>query len=120
MKGGTPEELRSAEAKASTIVAEARTARTKRMKEAKQEAEGLARAYRAEKEAQYQASMQKSLGSSGSDSTTLGAETELAINTMKTDYSANQDKVMDLLVHEVCHVKLVVPEGRKSRNMTAV
>lgn len=37
-------------------------ARTKRMREAKKEAEELANAYRVEKEASYQASMQKVRG----------------------------------------------------------
>ncbi|CAM9179270.1 unnamed protein product [Laminaria digitata] len=111
------QELIAAETKASSIVAEARAARSKRMKEAKKEAEALCNAFRSEKEAAYQASMQKSMGSSGKESDTLGAQTDLQIHRMTGDYSRNKKTVGDLLVHEVCHIVYVVPEGLKSREM---
>ncbi|CAM9997035.1 unnamed protein product [Pylaiella littoralis] len=111
------QELIAAETKASTIVAEARASRSKRMKEAKKEAEALCNAFRAEKEAAYQASMQKSMGSTGKEGDTLGAETDLAIQKMTGEYVKNKDTVGNLLVHEVCHIVYVVPEGLKSREM---
>ncbi|CBJ29174.1 conserved unknown protein [Ectocarpus siliculosus] len=111
------QELIAAETKASSIVAEARASRSKRMKEAKKEAEALCNAFRAEKEAAYQASMQKSMGSTGKEGDTLGAQTDAAIQSMTDDYSKNKEVVGDLLVHEVCHIVYSVPEGLKSREM---
>eukprot|EP00752_Nemacystus_decipiens_P003981 g3646.t1 len=111
------QELIAAETKASSIVAEARASRSKRMKEAKKEAEALCNAFRAEKEAAYQASMQKSMGSTGKEGDTLGAQTDAAIQKMNAEYSSNKKAVADLLVHEACHIVYSVPEGLKSREM---
>ncbi|CAM9307961.1 unnamed protein product [Hapterophycus canaliculatus] len=111
------QELIAAETKASSIVADARASRSKRMKEAKKEAEAICNAFRAEKEAAYQASMQKSMGSTGKEGDTLGAQTDEAIQKMTGDYLKNKKTVSDLLVHEVCHIVYVVPEGLKSRDM---
>ncbi|CAM9510747.1 unnamed protein product [Sphacelaria rigidula] len=111
------QELIAAENRASAIVTDARAARTKRMREAKKEAEELCNAYRADKEAAYQASMQKSMGSTGKEGSTLGQQTDAAIQALTRSYNTNKKTVSDLLVHEVCHIVYVVPEGLKSRDM---
>eukprot|EP00611_Tribonema_gayanum_P029981 TRINITY_DN819_c0_g1_i5.p3 TRINITY_DN819_c0_g1~~TRINITY_DN819_c0_g1_i5.p3 ORF type:complete len:122 (+),score=53.17 TRINITY_DN819_c0_g1_i5:137-502(+) len=113
---GGIQELMAAEGRASAIIAEARAARNERMKMAKKEAQALIDTFRKEKEDAYQAALQKTLGSSGSESATLKAQTDADIAKMQADFDANKAKVMSMLVHSVCTVTSVVPEGRK-RNM---
>ncbi|CAN0277672.1 unnamed protein product, partial [Phaeothamnion confervicola] len=73
----------------------------------------ISNAYRAEKEASYQASMQKTLGSSGMDAQVLEKQTAEAITAMRADFEKNKGTVLNLLVHEVCNVQTIVPEGLK-------
>jgi ATP synthase subunit G len=86
------------------------------MKMAKKEAQALIDTYRREKEAAYQASMQKTLGSSDSDAENLRKQTDAEIAKLQAEYDQNKKNVVNMLVHGVCTVKCIVPEGRK-RNM---
>jgi vacuolar-type H+-ATPase subunit H len=87
------------------------------MKSAKKEAQSLIDSYRAEKEAAYQSSMQKTMGSSGSEADALRKETDKAIAQIQGDFDANMGKVKDMLVKEVTKVTLRVPEARKINSM---
>jgi vacuolar-type H+-ATPase subunit H len=86
------------------------------MKAAKKEAQALIDAFRSEKEASYQTSLQRTVGSSTSEADTLTKSTDADIAKMQADYDANKAKVQGMLVHSVCSVVSTVPEGRK-RNM---
>mmetsp|Transcript_1025 Transcript_1025/g.1547 ORF Transcript_1025/g.1547 Transcript_1025/m.1547 type:complete len:112 (-) Transcript_1025:45-380(-) len=105
-----------AEKMASEKIAEARAARNEKMKNAKREAQILIDEYRKEKEKSYQESLEKTLGTSGSESENLQRQTDAEVSKMKQDFERNKSTVINMLVGAVCSVTCVVPEGRK-RNM---
>ncbi|CAM9108853.1 unnamed protein product [Heterosigma akashiwo] len=111
---GGIQELMAAEAKASQIVQEARSARTERMKEARVEADVLIEEYRRQKEAAYKAASEKASGSSTNDFSELERQTGADIETMRSQYQQNVDKVIFMMVEKVTgEFPLEVPEARK-------
>jgi len=110
---GGIQELMTAEAKASQIVQEARSARTERMKEARVEADVLIDEYTREKEAAYQAARSKSSGSSTNDFSALDRSTDYDITNMNQQFQFNAEKVIQMMVDKVTgEFPLKVPEAR--------
>jgi len=100
------QKLLAAEQEASRIVAEARKAKSDRLRQAKAEAEKEIAAYKAEREGAYQKKLAES--SSGAASTTerLKGETDRNILQVQADVKAKKSQVVDMLVGYVNTVQL--------------
>lgn len=98
--------LLAAEQDAQRIINEARTAKVARLRQAKEEAEREAAAYRAQREEEYQ--KQKAGQSGDSDSTVkrLDIETEEKIKALTGEAKVESRSVTDLLLKFVETVKL--------------
>jgi len=110
--GAGIQELMAAETRASHIVAEARQARGERMKQAKNDAEDLVHAYRAEKQQEFNNKVLASGGSGGSASAKLTAETNNEIAAMESQFNKNGQRAVDVLLSKCCEVSLEVPSAR--------
>mmetsp|Transcript_18356 Transcript_18356/g.24224 ORF Transcript_18356/g.24224 Transcript_18356/m.24224 type:complete len:119 (+) Transcript_18356:126-482(+) len=114
---GGIQELMAAEAKASQIVQEARSARTERMKEARIEADVLIEEFKKQKEAAYQAASAKASGSSTTDFSELEQQTARDVENMRNQYQSNADKVIFMMVDKVTgEFPLKIPEARIKKN----
>ena len=100
-----------AEQRASVIVSEARTARTQRMKEAKDEAATVIKLYQSQKEAEFAAANLDISSSNGNDAE-LARETQKDMEKMKGQFEKNQSKALQLLLAKTCEVSLDVPAAR--------
>uniref|UniRef100_A0A7S2UYL7 V-type proton ATPase subunit G n=1 Tax=Fibrocapsa japonica TaxID=94617 RepID=A0A7S2UYL7_9STRA len=116
MASGGIQELMAAENRASSIVQEARAARTERMKEAKIEAERHIEEFRKTKEEEFNAASAQSSGSSNTDFSELEKTTDKEIDDMRGQYQTNSQTVIQMLVDKVCgNVPLTVPEALHKR-----
>mmetsp|Transcript_15716 Transcript_15716/g.44055 ORF Transcript_15716/g.44055 Transcript_15716/m.44055 type:complete len:126 (-) Transcript_15716:118-495(-) len=113
MKSGTGiQELMAAETRASQIVAEARMGRGDRMKQAKNEAQGLIDAYKAEKQEEFNNMVLSKGGSEGNASAKLQADTNKEIQDMQAQFQKHAQKAVDVLLSKCCEVSLEVPTAR--------
>ncbi|THU65309.1 hypothetical protein C4D60_Mb05t02290 [Musa balbisiana] len=97
--------LLAAEQEAQQIVSSARNLKTGRLKQAKDEAERDAAAYRASLEEDYQRKVSESTGSSGWNVKRLEKETETKIQNLKNASSAIHADVINMLLKHVTTVQ---------------
>ncbi|CAL9093488.1 unnamed protein product [Musa textilis] len=97
--------LLAAEQEAQQIVSSARNLKTGRLKQAKDEAEREAAAYRAALEEDYQRKVSESTGSSGWNVKRLEKETETKIQNLKNASSAIHADVINMLLKHVTTVQ---------------
>ncbi|XP_065041221.1 V-type proton ATPase subunit G1-like [Musa acuminata AAA Group] len=97
--------LLAAEQEAQQIVSSARNLKTGRLKQAKDEAEREAAAYRASLEEDYQRKVSESTGSSGWNVKRLEKETETKIQNLKNASSAIHADVINMLLKHVTTVQ---------------
>lgn len=107
------QELLSAENRASQIVADARSARTERMKEAKREAEDTIATVRGEKEKTFAASAVPTAGSA--EFQQLAKETDAELSKLRNQFASNKSDVVADIVKLVTAVDLSIPETRISK-----
>ncbi|KAL6753051.1 transmembrane ATPase [Haematococcus lacustris] len=91
------QKLLAAETEAQRIVAEARQAKSNRLKQARAEADREVAAYKAEREGAYQKKVAE--GSSGAQVTLqrLNTETTVTVQRIQGDVKAKKQQVVDLL-----------------------
>jgi len=82
------------------------------MKQAKNDAEDLVHAYRAEKQQEFNNKVLASGGSGGSASAKLTAETNSEIQAMQKQFQKNGQRAVDVLLSKCCEVSLEVPSAR--------
>ncbi|MED6195970.1 hypothetical protein PIB30_042848 [Stylosanthes scabra] len=90
--------LLSAEQEAQLIVSNARSLRSKRLKQAQEEAEREAAQYRSQMEEEYQKSISETTGSSGSNVRKLEEETDASIRNIKRSASKVSSEVVDMML----------------------
>jgi len=110
--GSGIQELMAAETRASQIVAEARIARTERMKQAKEDAQELIGGYRKDKLSDFNTKVLTAGGTGGSASAKLQTETNNGILVMTNQFERNAQKAVDVLLSKCCEVSLDVPSAR--------
>ena len=103
-------ELMDAEKKASTVVAEARTARSDRLKAAKAEAGAAVNDLRAARESEH--ALTTSSDSDAKEAQAISAKADGEIRAMKALFEANKGSVAQLLVAQTTHVDTSVSETR--------
>eukprot|EP00271_Cylindrocystis_brebissonii_P015435 TRINITY_DN38330_c0_g1_i1.p1 TRINITY_DN38330_c0_g1~~TRINITY_DN38330_c0_g1_i1.p1 ORF type:complete len:113 (+),score=30.26 TRINITY_DN38330_c0_g1_i1:141-479(+) len=104
MKQGGIQLLLAAEQEAQRIVSEARGAKTYRLRQAKEEAEHEAAAYRAQREEEYQRKKSGQSGDSDSTLKRLETETDAKIKQLGDEARSESKKVSDLLLKYVTTV----------------
>eukprot|EP00897_Mesotaenium_endlicherianum_P003269 jgi/Mesen1/2970/ME000176S02006 len=100
-KEGGIQLLLAAEQEAQQIVSAARSAKTSRLRQAKEEAEREAAAYRGQREKEYQ---QKKSGTSGDSESTvkrLDSETDAKIKSLHDEANAVQKQITQMLLKAV-------------------
>ena len=75
-----------------------------RLKQAKAEAEAEISAYKASREAQFQIFSKERMGDSAGHSTELAKSTDVELNAIMADVTANKSKVIDMLLQSVTTV----------------
>eukprot|EP00118_Oscarella_pearsei_P024719 m.306652 g.306652 ORF g.306652 m.306652 type:complete len:117 (+) comp41453_c0_seq1:32-382(+) len=105
------QQLLAAEKKAAEIVSGARRSKTRRLKEAKEEAAREIEAYRKEREAGHQKQKQQHLGSKDTFEAQIRADTELKLRESKAEIEANQEQVIARILELVQDIK---PEIHKN------
>ena len=103
-------ELMDAEKKASTVVAEARAARSDRLKAAKAEAGAAVDDLRAARESEH--ALTTSSDSDAKEAQAISAKADGEIQAMKALFEANKGSVAQLLVAQTTHVDTSVSETR--------
>ncbi|KAK9819079.1 hypothetical protein WJX81_002296 [Elliptochloris bilobata] len=99
--------LLAAEQEAQKIVATARKAKADRLRQAKQEAEREVKAYKAQREEQYQKRIADDSTSSGSTVKRLEADATAQVKGIEKSIAAKKKEVVDTLLEHVIKVKLV-------------
>ncbi|KAG9451780.1 hypothetical protein H6P81_004684 [Aristolochia fimbriata] len=97
--------LLSAEQEAQQIISSARNLRMTRLKQAKDEAERDATAYRASLEAEYQKKVSESTGHSGWNVKRLDEETDMKIQNLKKTTAGIRSDVVGMIQKYVITVK---------------
>ncbi|XP_024396355.1 V-type proton ATPase subunit G 1 isoform X3 [Physcomitrium patens] len=97
--------LLAAEQDAQRIVANARAAKTARLRQAKEEAEREVAQYRAQREAEFRKKLSDSSGDSGANVKRLESETNDKINRLSDDAAKVAAEVTALLMNYVITVK---------------
>ncbi|XP_065829923.1 V-type proton ATPase subunit G-like [Oscarella lobularis] len=105
------QQLLAAEKKAAEIVSEARRKKTKRLKQAKEEAAREIEAYRKEREDAYQKQKQQHMGSKDTFDAKVRADTEQKLREAQADVEANKEQVITRVLGLVQDVK---PEIHKN------
>lgn len=82
------------------------------MKQAKNDAQELIDAYRAERQEEFNNMVLSAGGSGGSYSAKLQAETNSEIMSMQGQFQRNAQKAIDVLLSKCCEVSLEVPTAR--------
>eukprot|EP00884_Botryococcus_braunii_P017243 jgi/Botrbrau1/4201/Bobra.0044s0006.1 len=99
--------LLAAETEAQQIVAKARKAKADRLKQAKAEAEKEIKAYKAQREEQYQKRIAEDSTNSGANIKRLEKEAGDAVAAVQANVTKNKQKVLDTLLGFVTDVQLV-------------
>lgn len=97
--------LLQAEREAQAIVTAARKAKTDRLKQAKTEAEREIKAYKAQREEQYQTRVAEDSNSSGANVKRLENESKIAVQAVEKNVAAKKKEVLDTLLSYVMTVK---------------
>ncbi|XP_047317483.1 V-type proton ATPase subunit G 1-like [Impatiens glandulifera] len=97
--------LLAAEQEAQHIVNGARTAKTARLKQAKEEAEKEIAEFRAQMEKEFQKKVAESSGDSGANVKRLEQETEAKIQHLKVEAARISNDVVQMLLRHVTTVK---------------
>ena len=82
------------------------------MKQAKNDAQELIDAYRAERQEEFNNMVLSAGGSGGSYSAKLQAETNNEVSAMQGQFQRNAQKAIDVLLSKCCEVTLEVPTAR--------
>ncbi|KAK4601982.1 hypothetical protein RGQ29_011180 [Quercus rubra] len=90
--------LLTAEQEAQNIVASAKSLKTGRLKQAKDEADREATLYRSHMEAEYQKTISETSGSSGSNAKRLEEETDLKIQNLKKSAARVSSDIVGMLI----------------------
>ncbi|XP_054785082.1 V-type proton ATPase subunit G 1-like [Prosopis cineraria] len=98
--------LLTAEQEAQHIVSNARSLRTQRLKQAKEEAEREAALYKSHMESEYQKNLSETSGNAGSTVKRLEEETEAKINDLRASASKVSAEIVDMLLNHVTSVKV--------------
>ncbi|XP_028778288.1 V-type proton ATPase subunit G1-like [Neltuma alba] len=98
--------LLTAEQEAQHIVSNARSLRTQRLKQAKEEAERESAMYKSQLENEYQKSLSETSGNSGSNVKRLEEETDAKINTLKASASKVSAEIVDMLLNHITSIKV--------------
>ncbi|GMH55884.1 hypothetical protein TL16_g02010, partial [Triparma laevis f. inornata] len=106
------QELMQAETRASQIVAEARVGRGDRLKQAKEEADGVISQFRSEKEVEFNTALLSVGGSDSQSSSALKQDTEREMHLQKSQFEQNSGKALQVLLAKCCEVDLEVPAAR--------
>lgn len=96
--------LLAAEQEAQGIVTAARKAKADRLKQAKQEAEREIKAYKAQREEQYQKRISDDSTSSGANVKRLESESASTVKTIEKSIASKKKEVVDTLLAYVTHV----------------
>ncbi|XP_021802119.1 V-type proton ATPase subunit G1-like [Prunus avium] len=102
---GSIQMLLTAEQDAQHIVNSARTSKTARLRQAKDEAEREVQLYRTKMEAEYQKMISDTSGSSGSNVKRLEEETDAKIKNLKESSSKVRSDIVSMLMKYVTTVK---------------
>lgn len=117
MSGKRPAEtiqtLLEAESEAKLVVEKARKERDARLKKAASEAEEEIAAYRAAKEAEYQAEVDKYMGTSGTETERIAAETEKRVADTYEATKSRKEEVVSMLISFVTNVDTTVRSTAK-------
>ncbi|KAG2469489.1 VATG2 ATPase, partial [Polypterus senegalus] len=79
--------------------------KTRRLKQAKEEAQAEIEQYRTEREREFQQKQQAAMGSQGNLSSEVEQQTKKKIQTMQTNYQRNREKMLRQLLTLVCEIK---------------
>eukprot|EP00744_Colponema_vietnamica_P001219 GILI01002044.1.p1 GENE.GILI01002044.1~~GILI01002044.1.p1 ORF type:complete len:119 (-),score=42.48 GILI01002044.1:97-453(-) len=109
------EALLKAEEEASRIVNNAKAKREKRLKEAQFEADREIGMFRQQQEERFLQETQLRWGGMNDNTRELEDTTQAEIRTVRRDFEANKNSVIDLLMHHVLQVNLSVPEAVKQK-----
>jgi len=82
------------------------------LKQAKNDAQELIDAYRAERQEEFNNMVLSAGGSGGSYSAKLQAETNNEVSAMQGQFQRNAQKAIDVLLSKCCEVTLEVPTAR--------
>uniref|UniRef100_A0A6P4BL69 V-type proton ATPase subunit G n=1 Tax=Ziziphus jujuba TaxID=326968 RepID=A0A6P4BL69_ZIZJJ len=102
---GGIQQLLAAEQKAQHIVNAARSAKTARLKQAKEEAEKEIAEYRAHVELEFKKKLAASSGDSGANVKRLEQETDAKIHHLKTEAARISNDVVQMLLKHVTTVR---------------
>ncbi|CAK0780233.1 hypothetical protein CVIRNUC_004979 [Coccomyxa viridis] len=103
--------LLKAEQEAQKIVTEARKGKADRLKQAKQEAEKEIKAYKAQREEQFQKRMSDDSSSSGANVKRLDSESAKAVKDIEKNISSKKKEVVDTLLDYVTNVKFATAKA---------
>uniref|UniRef100_A0A0C9S606 V-type proton ATPase subunit G n=1 Tax=Wollemia nobilis TaxID=56998 RepID=A0A0C9S606_9CONI len=97
--------LLSAEQEAQHIISSARSAKTARLKQAKEEADKEIAAYRAQREREFRKKVAETSGDSGSNVKRLEEETQIKIDDLQNEAAKVSPEVVDMLMKYVTTVR---------------